>query len=160
MGSSERNVYGWVCICVATPFRVIQFNIYRYLHMSILCCIIINSLLFPSPLPFWKGFGIRDYALMLWRPIFTWLILSSFSTNEISFPSYLPLLPSFHKCKSHTKSMRLATSSVINSLRVPCPRYTLPFPLPLLTIGFMGSRPIISPLGSPWPIMITQKLTG
>ena len=39
----------------------------------------------------------------------------------------------------------LTSSSVMNGLRVPWARYTLPFSLPLLSVEVIGSRPIASP---------------
>ena len=108
---------------------------------------------FPSLLPLWKGFRTKVNGPMQCCLKFhtgpTYFLFafpfSSFISPLIFF--FFPNLPSFPTgWEPRWEEERLTTRLVIHGLKVPWAWYTLPFHLPLLSIGVMGIRPITSPI--------------
>ena len=124
----------------------------------------IISLPFPSSLPLWRGFGIKEYSwcgdgnlsvsskaldFRLWSNQFSldlFLFLALFLLFHLSFLSHNPLSPSFLKAREPCwEDEKLTKNSIMNGLKVPWAQYTLSLALHLFPMKVRGSEPAIFP---------------
>ena len=95
--------------------------------------------------------GLRDHrlrsdpAIQFSLGLFLFLALLLIVSCLFFLNSYYFLLSLKKVWELCWEDERLTKSSIMNGLRVPWAQYTLPFSLPLLPMGVMGNRPVISP---------------